>query len=79
MSDARKNIKVPEPLFDRLKDDKGPHRSWPQYFRDQLDEDADADDMDFAERLDRIESAAREATSAAQSTQRAIEDMELQR
>jgi len=38
---TRKNIKVPEPLFDRLKDDKGQHRSWPQYLRDQLDDDED--------------------------------------
>jgi len=38
---TRKNIKVPEPLFDRLKDDKGRHRSWPQYLRDQLDDDED--------------------------------------
>jgi len=39
MSD-RKNIKVGEDLFERMKADKGPHKSWPQYFEDQLSEDA---------------------------------------
>jgi len=44
---TRKNIKVPEPLFGRLKDDKGKHRSWPQYLRDQLDDGGE--DMDGVE------------------------------
>ena len=38
---GRKNIKLPEPLFEDLKADKGPNRSWPQYFRDRLNDDAD--------------------------------------
>jgi len=42
-------------------------------------ESVESDTVDLAERLDRIESAAKEATSAAQSTQRAIEDMEKRR
>jgi len=35
-------------------------------------EGVESDDVDLAERLDRIESAAREATSAAQSAEKAI-------
>jgi len=45
MSD-RKNIKVGEDLFERMKADKGPHKSWPQYFEDQLSEDTDGVDTD---------------------------------
>jgi len=51
----RKNIKVDEDLFARLKEDKGKHRSWPQYFEDQLAEDTDA--VDYAEIERRCERA----------------------
>jgi len=55
----RKNIKIDEELFARLKEDKGRHRSWPQYFEDQLAEDDTPDALDVdavadavAERID---------------------------
>jgi len=48
--------------------------------RDTVSDAANPDVSDnLVDRLDRIESAAKEATSAAQSTQRAIEDMEKRR
>ena len=96
---VRKNIKVGEDLFERMKADKGPHKSWPQYFEDQLSEDAGGVDAEgFAEvvdreldgvenhidantshvndRLDRIEAAAREAATAAQSAQKSVEELQ---
>jgi len=69
----RKNIKVGEDLFERMKADKGPHKSWPQYFEDQLSEDTGGVDT---ERLDRIEAAAREAATAAQSAQKGVEELQ---
>jgi hypothetical protein len=45
MTDNRKNIKIDESLFNRLKDAKGDRRSWPQFFEDELLGD-DADDAD---------------------------------
>jgi len=33
--DNRRNIKVDPELFEKMKADKGGHRSWPQYFRDE--------------------------------------------
>ena len=68
----RKNIKVGEDLFERMKADKGPHKSWPQYFEDQLSGDSGGVDT---ERLDRIEAAAREAASSAQSAERAVDEL----
>lgn len=32
---ARKNIKVPEDLFQDLRDDKGDNQSWPHYLEQQ--------------------------------------------
>ena len=42
----RKNIKVKEELFERMKADKGHHRSWPQYFEDKLGDGPDGVDTD---------------------------------
>jgi len=55
MTDDRKNIKVDEPLFERMKAAKGDRRSWPQFFEDELfDDDADADTVatEVASRID---------------------------
>jgi len=41
MSDERKNIKLPEPLFDRLKADKPDHMKWPAYLEQQCLSDSD--------------------------------------
>ena len=45
----RKNIKLPEPLFNALRDDKPDHMSWPTYFETTClapDDDADGADTD---------------------------------
>ncbi len=69
---TRKNIKISESLFERLKADKGKHMSWPQYLEEQCLSD---DTGDVSERLDRIEAAAKEATEAAQSAEASVEDL----
>jgi len=70
----RKNIKLPEPLFNALRDDKSDHMSWPVYFETEcLYDDEDAD---VADRLDDIEALAREATQAAQAAERAVEELQ---
>jgi len=55
---TRKNIKVKEDLFERLKADKGPHRSWPQYLEDQLNDDGSTEtqtvDTDTSELMDKL-------------------------
>jgi len=55
---TRKNIKVKEDLFERLKADKGPHRSWPQYLEDQLNDDSSTEtqtvDTDTSELMDKL-------------------------
>jgi len=55
---TRKNIKVKEDLFERLKADKGPHRSWPQYLEDQLNDDGSTEtqtvDTDTSELMDQL-------------------------
>lgn len=39
---GRKNLKIPEPLFNALRDDKPDNMSWPAYLeRECLDGDAD--------------------------------------
>ncbi len=76
----RKNIKVREDLFERLKADKGPHRSWPQYLEDQLSDDTPETDGvevgDLQDRLERIEAMTKEATNAAQSAEAKIERLQ---
>jgi len=42
----RKNIKLPEPLFNALRDDKPDHMSWPTYFETRCLADDDADGVD---------------------------------
>lgn len=71
---TRKNIKVPEPLFNALRDDKDDNQSWPHYLESECIHDADEGDM--ADRLDRIESAVKEATNAAQNAERAAEELQ---
>ena len=70
---TRKNIKVPEPLFNALRDDKGDSQSWPHYLESECLHD---DDGDVADRLGRIESAVKEATNAAQGAERAAEELQ---
>jgi len=72
MSD-RKNIKVPEPLFNRLKEDKGAHRSWPQYFEDQLADDDD--DMDAPVDMDVLKSSLETVEKRTGKIERTLEDM----
>ena len=69
---TRKNIKVPEPLFNALRDDKSDNQSWPHY----LESECLHDDGDVADRLGRIESAVKEATNAAQGAERAVEELQ---
>ena len=71
---GRKNIKVGEDLFERMKADKGPHKSWPQYFEDQLESTAqDGENSEILEKLDRIEAMTQEATHAAQRVDTQLE------
>ncbi|UBF23458.1 hypothetical protein HRTV-28_gp20 [Halorubrum tailed virus 28] len=70
---TRKNIKVPEPLFNALRDDKSDNQSWPHYLESECLHDADGDDV--ADRLERIEAAVKEATNAAQNAERAAEEL----
>lgn len=71
---TRKNIKIPEPLFNALRDDKDDAQSWPHYLKTKCLHDSDRDGL--SDQLGRIESAAKEATNAAQSTKRAVEDLQ---
>ena len=70
---TRKNIKVPEPLFNALRDDKSDNQSWPHYLESECLHD---DDGDVADRLRRLESAVKEATNAAQGAERAVEELQ---
>jgi len=80
---GRRTIKLPEPLATDLEAHKDESQTWPAFIREDvlpaLEGDGGGTGTDVAERLDRIESAAKEATSAAQAAQRAIEDMEARR
>jgi len=75
----RKTIKLPESLADDLEAHKAESQTWPAFVREDvlpaLEGDAGGTDTDVAERLDRIESAAKEATSAAQSAEQAINEV----
>ena len=73
---SRKNIKLKEDLFERLKADKPDTMSWPRYFEEQCLSDAETtDDSDVGERLERIEALTREAAEAAQSAKRGVEEL----
>ena len=74
MTDNRKNIKLGESLFKRLKDDKPDNMNWPTYFEQNCLEDDDAGDL--AERLDSIEAGVQEAAKAAQSAEQSVEELQ---
>jgi len=75
----RKTIKLPESLADDLEAHKREDQTWPAFIREDvlpaLERGGDGTGTDVAERLDRIESAAREATSAAQSAENAVDEL----
>jgi len=75
----RKTIKLPEPLATDLEAHKDESQTWPAFIREDvlpaLEGDGGGRGTDVAERLDRIESAAKEATSAAQSAEQAINEV----
>ena len=76
---TRKNIKVPEPLFNALRDDKDDSQSWPHYLETECLHENDGHENPFTEvreRLNRIEAAAKEATQAAQAAERATEELQ---
>ena len=43
---SRKNIKVPEPLFNALRDDKDDNQSWPHYLETECLHDTSTGDVD---------------------------------
>jgi len=58
---TRRNIKLPESLFEALKEDKNSgkaNRSWPQYLEDQLNDDSSTEtqthDTDTSELMDKL-------------------------
>lgn len=59
----RKNLKLRASLYRRLKDDKGPHMSWPDYFRaeclgdDLRTPDDDTDSVDTEALAEILEAA----------------------
>ena len=71
---ARKNIKVPEPLFNALRDDKDDTQSWPHYLETECLGAGDGDD-DLREQLNRIESAATTAEARTGRIEGTLEDM----
>jgi len=75
----RRTIKLPESLATDLEAHKDESQTWPAFVREDvlpaLERDGGGTDTDVAKRLDRIESAAREATSAAQSAEKAINEV----
>jgi len=72
----RKNIKLPEPLFNDLKADKGEYRSWPQYFRDELmgDDSEGTPDID-TDALNELLEATRTIEKRTNGIERQLEDM----
>jgi len=72
---GRKNIKIPEPLFNALRDDKDDNQSWPHYLESECLGAGDGVG-EVGEQLDRIEAAAKEATNAAQNAERAAEELQ---
>jgi len=71
---GRKNIKIPEPLFNALRDDKGDNQSWPHYLESECLGAGDGGD-DLRGQLDRIEDAATTAESRTGSIENTLEDM----
>jgi hypothetical protein len=67
---TRKNIKVPEPLFNALRDDKSDNQSWPHYLESEC---LHGGCGDLRDQLDSIESAATTAEERAGRIERAIE------
>jgi hypothetical protein len=59
---SRKNIKLPEPLFNALRDDKPDHMSWPTYFETRClaPDDADTVTLDATERTKLVRAIADE-------------------
>ena len=90
---TRKNIKLKEDLFERLKADKPDTMSWPRYFEEQCLGDSEPEttddsgvDLELKKELAKIRQelgetreAAVEATSAAQSAKRGVEELGGQR
>ena len=70
---GRKNIKIPEPLFNALRDDKDDNQSWPHYLESECLGAGDSDDL--SEQLDRIEDAATTAEARTGSIENTLEDM----
>jgi len=72
--DDWKTLRVPPEAYDTAKAQKEQAgRTWGEQLVAPVEPDYDREDL--AERLDRIESAAREATSAAQSAEQAINEV----
>lgn len=68
MSDNRKNIKVPESLFKRLKSDKGKHMNWQTYFEQEcLSDDTDTVTLEATERKKIADEVAREIEQRSRS------------
>ena len=77
---GRKNIKVPEPLFNALRDDKDDTQSWPHYLETECLHDTrgaiGADEYnELLERLDDVEDAANAAEEKANKIENDLTSM----
>ena len=71
---SRKNIKVPEPLFNALRDDKDDNQSWPHYLESECLHDASA--RHLRDQLDRVEHTLADVANEADTVDARIVDMD---